>query len=243
MSGLVSTLVVEDLGYRYPGGATEVLSGIDVRLEGGRMYAFMGPSGSGKSTLLSLIGLLMRPSTGRVVLDGVDTWALHGSAEAVRSVAFAWVLQNVACLEARSAVDNVALGLWAQGIPTGQARQIAIEALARVGLTDRREARATELSGGELQRMTIARAMASNRLIILADEPTGQLDAANSASVTDAIRTCAEDGQMVVIATHDMSVAAQCDEVFTIKNGSIEDHTIVTSPAHPDRRGNPWLED
>jgi ABC-type lipoprotein export system ATPase subunit len=215
----VSAVALEGLSHHYAGNPAKVFDGLSVEFGAGQMCALMGPSGSGKSTLLSLIGLVMRPTGGRIVVGGLDAWRPKRHASWLRRVAFAWVLQNTACLDARTAIDNVAVGLMAQGVATRVARTRAVEALGEVGLADRAGARASELSGGEAQRMTIARAMLSDRPIVLADEPTGQLDAANSAAVTEALRACARAGRAVIVATHDPSVAEQCDYIVRLPDG------------------------
>jgi putative ABC transport system ATP-binding protein/lipoprotein-releasing system ATP-binding protein len=211
-------LTVEGLFYRYSPSEEFVLDGVTASFRPGSMHAVMGPSGSGKSTFLSLLGLVLKPFAGRIQFDGVDAWQ-HSDWH--RRTAFAWVLQNSMCLEARTAVDNVAIGLMAQAVPTRLARSKAFDALAEVGLESRSKACASELSGGELQRMTVARALLSGRPVILADEPTGQLDASNSGMVAEAIHACANAGRLVIVATHDASVAAQCDVVFTLDEGKI----------------------
>jgi putative ABC transport system ATP-binding protein/lipoprotein-releasing system ATP-binding protein len=134
---------------------------------------------------------------------------------------FAWVLQNSACLEARTAIDNVAMVRLAQGASRRQARLAAHETLEMVGLGDRLHARASELSGGELQRMTVARALLSSRPVVLADEPTGQLDAHNSDLVAGALRACTEAGQAVIVATHDVAITRHCDRRLTLVDGEL----------------------
>jgi len=225
----MSILALEELTHCYSPHGDPVLRGVSTVFDASGVYGIVGPSGSGKSTLLSLIGLLMRPTKGRVIVSGEDAWRSVRQAQEVRRNAFAWVLQNTACLEARTAVDNVLLSLLAQGRPRKPARSAALDALERVGLGGRVQARANELSGGELQRMTIARALLGERPIILADEPTGQLDAANSAAVADALQSCAALGCTVIVATHDPMVARRCDHVLTLDQGIVVS-TEVSDP-------------
>lgn len=204
------------LGHTYGRSGAPVLCDVNLGLEFGRITALWGPSGSGKSTLLSLLGLLMAPTAGSVTVAGHSAWTSPRATRRMRSSLFAWVLQNSACLEARTAVDNVAMGVLAEGASRPDAVQKATAALQTVGLAERARSRAVDLSGGELQRMTVARALTQNKPIVLADEPTGQLDASSSATVADAFRELARAGRCVVVATHDYTVADRCDLVVAV---------------------------
>jgi ABC-type lipoprotein export system ATPase subunit len=215
-------VAVREVTHHYPGGGT-VLDGVSVAVARGEMVAMCGPSGSGKSTLLSVLGLLLRPVAGSVCVLGEAAWMGRLHTEALRRSAFAWVLQNSACLEARTAVDNVAVVRLAQGESLGRARRGAEAALVRVGLGDRLHARASHLSGGELQRMTVARALLSGRPVVLADEPTGQLDSRNSDLVAGALRACARAGQAVIVATHDLAITGYCDRRLTLAAGTLRE--------------------
>ena len=147
---------------------------------------------------------------------GQLAWTSSAATRRLRGSMFAWVLQNSACLEARSALDNVAMGPLAEGLPRSEATRRALQALEVVGLAEHAGSKAVELSGGELQRMTVARALAQDKRIVLADEPTGQLDAKSSAMVADALRALAEAGRRVIVATHDPAVSERCDEVIAV---------------------------
>lgn len=216
-------LRLAEVGHVYDAQRAPVISDVSLTFRRGEVSALVGPSGSGKSTLLSIVGLLLRPTAGRVVIDGVrDPWRSRAAATADRAELFSWVLQNSACLEARTTIDNVALGPLACGAASVTARRLAAEALSIVGLGDLLSQRASRLSGGELQRMTIARALAHDRSFILADEPTGQLDAKNSEAVVAALRACADADHGVILATHDDAVVACCDRVVAIVNGSAQ---------------------
>jgi putative ABC transport system ATP-binding protein len=188
------------------------------------MTALWGPSGSGKSTMLSLLGLLMRPTTGTVRLDGDNAWRSGRIARELRATRFGWVLQNLASIEARTALENTRLPLLARGMIESEADDQATSALETVGLRHRASARSSELSGGELQRMTIARMICQGLPILLADEPTGQLDKASSDEVAATFALLAQAGRCVIIATHDERLAASCQRVIGFANGQIEEH-------------------
>lgn len=180
----------------------------------GARAAIIGPSGSGKTTLLSLIGGLLQPDRGEVSCqDGAG--ALHPVADRVT-----WVLQTVSLLGNRSSWENVAVGAYSDGADLVEARTRAMAALYAVGLADRSHRAARFLSGGEAQRVAVARALASRRPVILADEPTGQLDATNTAGVLEAMLN-ARTTQTVVIVTHDPAVASLCDLVLEIRDGQL----------------------
>ncbi|WP_448630891.1 ABC transporter ATP-binding protein [Cellulomonas soli] len=206
-------LVAENLTFGYPGHGPQVLRGVDLEVPPGTSTAIVGPSGSGKTTLLSVIGGLLRPSAGRA--RAVDS---AGSTHRVDSVA-TWVLQTVSLLPERTAADNVMVGAYSDTDDRTEADRRTARSLAAVGLGDRAGARARLLSGGEAQRVAIARALASHRPVLLADEPTGQLDAATSAAVADAL--LGATGRTVVVVTHDLEVAARCTQVLELRDGRI----------------------
>jgi len=204
------------LSHTYRGLASPVLADISLEVRAGELVGVTGPSGSGKSTLLSVLGLLLPPSAGRVVVRGEDAWSSRSSAYRLARECFAWILQNSACLEARTALENVAVALLCQGERRGASVVQATDALEAVGLGERLGAVAATLSGGELQRVTVARALASGRPVVLADEPTGQIDPAGTDAVAAALRSCATAGRAVVVATHDPRVARHCDRVVEL---------------------------
>ena len=180
----------------------------------GSTVAIIGPSGSGKTTLLSLMGNLLKLQQGHIAAvsaDGVEA-PLHEHAS--------WVLQTVSLLPDRTAADNVAVGAYSDRADRTEARRRAMHTLDLVGLAGREDETARILSGGEAQRVAIARALASQRPIILADEPTGQLDAKTSAAVLDAM-VGAHGDRTVIIVTHDPEVAARCDVLLELRNGQI----------------------
>lgn len=210
-------LVATGVSYRYPGAAADVIRGFTHRFRSGALTALVAPSGAGKSTLLSLLGLLLPPRAGTITLGGtVADWRRGGTVPRLRAERYNWILQNNACFEARTALDNVAVALLSSGAGMSQARTAARDALASVGLASRAALPARLLSGGEQQRMTIARALISDRPYLLADEPTGNLDRANSLMVFSALRACAERGVTVVVVTHDLDCAATADDLVDL---------------------------
>lgn len=186
------------------------------------MSAITGPSGSGKSTLLNLIGRLIRPVEGSIDLD--ETAASTGSTEHGPGTLceFSWILQTNSVLGGRTVLDNAALSMVAQGFGHEEARAAALRTLDRFGLADRALSKVSELSGGELQRVTIARCLLSPAPVIIADEPTGQLDLANTRSVATALREASDAGKIVIVATHDESVARSCDSVFDLSDSVLK---------------------
>jgi len=191
-----------------------VLAGVSFEIPAGTSAAIVGPSGSGKTTLLSLMGHLLPIQSGAIA--AVDA----GGGEHSLADTASWVLQTVSLLSDRTAADNVAVGAYSDGASRAEARNRAREYLAAVGLAGRETDAARILSGGEAQRVAIARALASRRPIILADEPTGQLDARTSATVLEAM-IGAHGERTVVIVTHDPEVAARCDLVLELRDGVI----------------------
>ncbi len=205
---------------------TRVLHGIDMEVEPGEFAALVGPSGSGKSTLLNLLGLLDRPTAGRVHMVGRDTTDLDDAGRtALRSEALGFVFQFHHLIAALSAADNVMLPLAIERGFTGRAlRQRAVEALAEVGLGDRASERITRLSGGQQQRVAIARALVKRPPLLLADEPTGNLDTETADEVFRLMRAkSAEHGIACVFVTHDPLLAERCDRILTLVDGRIVD--------------------
>lgn len=203
--------VATDLSYRYPGSNQAVLSGLSLRADAGKAIALMGPSGSGKSTLLALLGGSLEPSAG--------SFAPPMESARVRRSRCSWIFQANYMIARRSALDNVALAASGRGVPWQRARMSAMEQLDQLGLAHRASAPVESLSGGEVQRVAIARAFAQERPVVLADEPTGQLDAANVQAIADALRDLARQGRLVVVATHDEAVALRLDEVVRLRDG------------------------
>ena len=211
-------LIARDVTYTYPRGDHQVLGGVTFEIPAGTSAAIVGPSGSGKTTLLSLMGHLLPMQSGVIAAIGDD-----GKERPLGDTA-SWVLQTVSLLPDRTAADNVAIGAYSEGASKADARAREREYLAAVGLAGRESDAARILSGGEAQRVAIARALASKRPIILADEPTGQLDARTSATVLVAM-IGAHGERTVVIVTHDPEVAQRCDLVLELRDGVIYERT------------------
>jgi putative ABC transport system ATP-binding protein len=206
----------------YPMGKRElkVLQGINLTVDKGEMVAIMGPSGSGKSTLLNMIGLLDRPSSGSYVLDGKEVSNLNSGEQArVRGQKIGFIFQSFNLLPYLSALGNVELGQkYASKIDS----RVAREALATVGLADRMSHKPTELSGGEQQRVAVARALAKNPPIILADEPTGNLDSHSSRDIMTILTNLhKEQGITLVMITHDPNIARYCQRIVLLEDGLV----------------------
>lgn len=211
----------------YPMGKREleVLRGIDLHIKKGEMVAVMGPSGSGKTTILNLIGCLDKPTSGRYYLEDREVSRLSsGELAEVRGRKVGFVFQTFNLLPRLSALANVQLGLRY----AGGSSQDAMTALERVGLADRAKHRPTELSGGEQQRVAIARALAKNPPLILADEPTGNLDSHSGEEIISILTSLhAEQGITLLMVTHDRNIASRCQRIVHIKDGQIEgDETL-----------------
>jgi lipoprotein-releasing system ATP-binding protein len=203
---------------------THVLKAIDFRLDAGEFTALTGPSGSGKSTLLNLVGLLDRATSGRVWLDGVDTADLDDTGlTRLRGGSIGFVFQFHHLLPAFTALENVMLpGLARGGRPSPALRKKALELLDRVGLSDRLKYKPNALSGGQQQRVAVARALCLNPRLILADEPTGNLDTESSDQVFELLRQInREEHTTFLVVTHDLGMAARCDRIVELVDGRI----------------------
>ena len=209
--------------------AVEALRGVDLGVAAGEMLAIMGRSGSGKSTLLTLLGGVDVPTSGQVLLEGRDVAAMSDDERTiVRRRRIGFIFQSFNLLPILSAEENVSLPLELDGMPAEKARKAATEKLDLVGLSARRHHIPGKLSGGEQQRVAIARALAIEPTFLLADEPTGNLDSANSQRVMTLLRKLVDThGQTMVLVTHDPSVAALADRVIHLSDGQIEREEVL----------------
>jgi putative ABC transport system ATP-binding protein len=202
--------------------AVRALDAVDAEFPTGQFTAVMGPSGSGKSTLMHLIGLLDRPTSGSYLFEGDDVSRLSRTGLAgLRNRKIGFVFQGFHLLPRQTAWENVTLPLLYAGRATGERRKRAFELLTRVGLADRVNHRPNELSGGQQQRVAIARALANEPRLILADEPTGNLDTATGAEVLVQFRHLHSAGQTIVLVTHDQAVAQTAERIITLRDGVI----------------------
>lgn len=219
--GLKALSVVKGVQVSKSYGRAPILNGLSFEVFTGESVALMGPSGSGKSTLLSIVGLLAQPTAGRVHLFGSPAPMDDRSRSTIRRDRMSWVFQRAALLRSRSALDNVAFALVMRGKKRRAAEEQAHDYLVRVGLGRRAEVEARHLSGGEQQRLEIARAMARETELLLCDEPTASLDRRNAEEVAELLVALKPPGTSILFATHDPVVSQRCDRILHLADGHI----------------------
>jgi putative ABC transport system ATP-binding protein len=209
--------------YNIGGEEIKAVNDLSLSIDKGEFLSIVGPSGSGKTTLLHLLGLLDEPDAGRVVIDGVDMSTLSAhELTRMRRERIGFVFQEYNLLPVLNAMENVELPLRYQKVPAKERHRRAVEALERVGLEKRMKNRPTQLSGGEQQRVAIARALITDPVLVLADEPTGELDTANSCRIIELMRDInRESDQTVAIVTHNPMVADYTRRIITLRDGKI----------------------
>ena len=223
-SPAVVPVVVRDVCKSYAGSGDTVhaLAGVSLKVAAGEIVALVGPSGCGKSTLLNLVGCVDLPTSGQVVVDGCVTSDLDDDAlTALRRDRVGTIFQFFNLLPALNIFDNIALPLVLRRLPKAQIAARVDAAMAEVDIAEKRAAYPAQISGGQLQRAAIARAIVHDPAIILADEPTGNLDTANGGNVLRLLRALADDGQAILMATHSVEAAASCDRTIRMQDGRI----------------------
>ena len=218
-------IVCRDLVKTYRMGEMEVhaLRGISLKIEAGEFVAIMGASGSGKSTLMNILGCLDVPTSGTIELDGTDISTMSGNRLAeIRNNKIGFVFQNFNLIPRTTARENVQLPLFYRGIPSREQRALALRALERVGLADRERHHPSQLSGGQQQRVAIARALVTNPAIILADEPTGNLDSQAAQEIMDTLTQLNLEGMTIILVTHEADIARYAHRFILMKDGIIQ---------------------
>jgi len=212
--------------YVLGGQVIQALGGVNLTIARGEFVAIMGPSGSGKSTMMNMIGCLDKPTSGSYILDGHDVARLADDDLAeLRNRKIGFIFQSFNLLAKTSALENVELPMMYAGVPVRERRQRATEVLQRLGLGDRLGNRPNELSGGQQQRVSIARALVNRPVLILADEPTGALDSQTTAEIMKLFEELSQQGNTIVIVTHEEEVGAHAQRIVRFRDGRVESDT------------------
>lgn len=217
-------IVIDNVSKIYKGAKSEVraLDGVSLSIGRGELVAIVGRSGSGKTTLMNILGCIDTPTRGVYELFGYDVGSFdHDSLARLRNREIAFVFQAFNLVPTLSALENVALPLYYRGVGRRQRNDAAMQALAQVGLSDRASHRPSELSGGQQQRIAVARAIAAEPQVLLADEPTGNLDSGSGERILALLHRQVREGRTVIIITHDMGIARRCGRIITISDGKI----------------------
>lgn len=214
--------------YHTDGTGVIALNNIDLAISDGEFVAIIGPSGSGKSTLMNILGCLDTPTSGHYLLDGMEVGYLSPNQQAeIRNKKLGFVFQSFNLLPRLSALENVELPLIYRGMRPSERLRLSMEAIERVGLADRMYHKPSQMSGGQQQRVAIARALVGQPSIIMADEPTGNLDSQSGHQIMDMLVKLNDDGKTVVLVTHDMNLAHMARRIVHIKDGVIENDERV----------------
>lgn len=210
--------------YRKPGAGVEVaaLNNVSIKFYRNQFTAIMGASGSGKSTLMNILGCLDQPTEGKYILGGQDVSAVHDDElSEIRSKSIGFIFQNFNLIQQLTVLENLEVPMFYLRVPPGERRRRATELAGRVGLSDRLDHRPMQLSGGQQQRVCIARSLVNEPIILMADEPTGNLDTKTGQSILALFDQLVEQGKTVIMITHDPSVAERCDRVIRLQDGVI----------------------
>lgn len=215
--------------YKSDGMETYALRGVNLRVKSREVVSVVGPSGSGKSTLLNLIGALDKPTTGRVIVDGVDTSTLKGDELAkFRNMKIGFIFQTFNLISRLSALKNVEIPLLVRDVSRREREERTLSLLKELGLEGKAYRRPTQLSGGEQQRVAVARALIQDPAVILGDEPTGNLDTKNTAMIIDLFREInRRSGKTFIIITHNMEVAKKCHRIVYLRDGMVEREEVL----------------
>ncbi|RCL64704.1 MAG: ABC transporter ATP-binding protein [Bacteroidetes bacterium] len=215
--------------YRLGGVDIHALDGVDLSIHQNEFVALMGPSGSGKSTLMNVLGCLDSPTSGKYALNGKDVGSMRDrQLSEIRNTEIGFVFQSFNLLPRMSSLDNVALPLVYAGISSKQRRARAQEMLELVGLGDRLKNKPNQLSGGQRQRVAIARSLANRPSLVLADEPTGNLDSTTAQEIMEMLTKVNAQGNTIVVVTHEREIAEYAQRIIHLKDGRIERHEVLT---------------